>query len=163
MTILITDGVGKGKLGMVTIFCHSDQAKLEPLVMFPTLVQWDSHELAMVMMKIFTNSPYIPQGSFGLSFLDVATLLEGASTIQFPLPQLHLCQLLLYSSTQVILPKKEKEANELKITLITQQTLWESSIEEHHVSSLVLLLLPQLVPATSLITYEDRGAQTDER
>ena len=30
MAILITNGVGKGSLGMVTIFCHSDQVKVEP-------------------------------------------------------------------------------------------------------------------------------------
>ena len=117
----------------------------------------------MVVMKIFINSPYFPWGSFCLSFLDVATLPEGAPTIQFPLSRLHLCQLLLYSSTQVILSKEEKEANELKITLITQETLWESFIKEHYLSSLVPLLLPHSVPATSLIIYEDRGAQTNER
>ena len=27
--ILITDGVEEGKLGMMTTFCHSDQAKME--------------------------------------------------------------------------------------------------------------------------------------
>ena len=84
MAILITDGVGEGKLGMVTIFCCSDHAKVEPSVMIPTLIQQDSHELAMVVMKIF-NSPYFPRGSFGLSFLDIGTLSEGTPTIQFPL------------------------------------------------------------------------------
>ena len=55
------------------------------------------------------------------------------------------------------------EANELKITPITKEALWESSIEEHHLSSLVPLLLPPSVPATSLSTYKDRGLQTDKR
>ena len=81
MAILITDGVGEGKLGMVTVFCCSDQAKVEPLVMLPTLVQQNLPEPAMVLMEIFTNSPYFPLGFFGLSFLDIATLPEGASTI----------------------------------------------------------------------------------
>ena len=81
MAILITDGVGERKLGMVTIICHSDKAKVEPLVMLLTLIQWDSHEVAMVVMKIFTNSPYFLWASFGLFFLDIATLPEGASTI----------------------------------------------------------------------------------
>ena len=91
MAILITDGVGEGKLGMVTVFSHSDQAKMEPSVMLLTLVQWDLHELAVVLMKIFTNSPYFPWGPFGLSFLDIATLSEGTPTIQFPLSWLCLC------------------------------------------------------------------------
>ena len=37
MAILFTDGVGEVKLGMVTIFCCSNQAKVEPSVMLPTL------------------------------------------------------------------------------------------------------------------------------
>ena len=81
MAILVTDAVDEGSLGMVTIFCHSDQAKVEPSPAFSTLSQWDSPEPGIVMMKIFTNSPYYPWGSFGLPFLDVATLPEGTSTI----------------------------------------------------------------------------------
>ena len=64
MVILITNWVGKGSLGMVTVFCHSDQAKVEPLVMLPTLVQWNSHQPVMVVMKIFTSLPYFPWRSF---------------------------------------------------------------------------------------------------
>ena len=145
------------------VFCHSNQAKEEPLVTLLALVQQDSHELAMVVMEIFTNSPYFPHVSSGLSFHDIPTLSEGTSTIQFPLSHLCLCWLLLYSPNQVILPKEEKEANKLKITLITKEALWDSSIEEHCLSSLVPLLLPPLVPATSLRIYKDRGSQTDDR
>ena len=36
MGTLITDGIGEGKLGMVTVFCHSDQVKVKPLVMLST-------------------------------------------------------------------------------------------------------------------------------
>ena len=122
MAIFITNGVNEWSLGMETICCHSDQAKVEPLVMLPTLVQWDSHQLAMVVMKIFTNSPYFPWGSFGLLFLDIATLSEGASTIRFPLSQLCLCWLLLHPPTQVIWPK-EKEGNELTVIPITKEAL----------------------------------------
>ena len=124
MVILITDGVGKGKPGMVTSFCHSDQMKVQPSVMLPTLIQWDSHEPAMVVMKIFTNSPYFPWESFSFSFLNIATLPEVAQTIQFPLSRLHLYKLFLLSSNQVILPKEETEANKLKITPITMEALW---------------------------------------
>ena len=81
MAILSRDGIDKEKFGMVTILCNSDQAKVEPSVVLLTLVQWDSHEPAMVVMKIFTNSPYFQWGSFSFSFLDIATLSEGAPTI----------------------------------------------------------------------------------
>ena len=62
MAILVTNGVDKWSLGMVTIFCHSGQANVEPPAMFLTLLQWDSSELGIVAMKIFTNSPYFPWG-----------------------------------------------------------------------------------------------------
>ena len=105
MAILITNGVGKGSLGILTILCCSDQAKVEPSVTLLTLVHQESPELAVVVMKMFTNLPYFPWGSFGLPFLDIATLTMGTSTYWFPLSPLHLCWLLLYSPTEVIWPK----------------------------------------------------------
>ena len=91
--------------------CHTNQqARMEPLVMLLTLIQRDSYEPAVVVVKIFTNCPYFPWGVFwALSLLDIATPPEGASTIQSPLSWLHLHQLLLYSLTQVILPKETGE------------------------------------------------------
>ena len=157
VAILIIDGVGKGSLRMVTIFSCSDQVKVEPLVMLTTLVQWDSHQPALVVRKIFTNSPYFPWGSFGLPYMDVGTLPEGVSTIQFPLFQLHLHWLLLYSPTQVILPK-EKEGNELMVTLIIKEALWDSSVEDHHMSSLVPLSAPAAPPCPN----KDESSQTDK-
>ena len=50
---------------MVTIFCHSDQAKVEPLVVLLTLIQQDLHEPAVVVVKIFTNSPTSHGGLLG--------------------------------------------------------------------------------------------------
>ena len=57
VAILITNEVGKGSLGMVTIFCHSDQAKVDPSVTLLTLVQWDLPELAMVVMIYSSTHP----------------------------------------------------------------------------------------------------------
>ena len=57
VAILVTDGVDEGTLGMATVFCHSDQVKLEPLAMLSTLLPQDSPVLGMVVMKIFTNLP----------------------------------------------------------------------------------------------------------
>ena len=155
MAILITDGVGKGSLGMVTVFYHSDQEKVEPSIILSTLVQWDTHELTMVVTKIFTNSPYFPWGPFELPFLDMATLIVGTSTKWFPLSQLCLCWLLLYSPTQVILPK-EKEGDRLTVIPFTKEVLWESSIEDHHLSSLV----PLSVPSPSPYINKDESIQT---
>ena len=45
---------------MVTIFCCSDQVKVEPLATLSALLQQDSPELGIVVMKIFTNLPYFP-------------------------------------------------------------------------------------------------------
>ena len=101
MAILITNGVGEGSLGMMTVFGHSDQVKVEPSVILPTLVQQDTPELAIVVTKIFINLPCFPQRSFGLPFLDVATLSEGASTTRFSPSRLLLHWLLNYSPTQV--------------------------------------------------------------
>ena len=61
MAILISNGVGERSLGMVTVFCHSDQAKVQPSVILLILVQQDTPELALVVMKIFTGSPYFPR------------------------------------------------------------------------------------------------------
>ena len=49
------DGVGDGKLGMITAFCRSDQAKVEPLDALLILVQWDSPEPGVVVVKVFTH------------------------------------------------------------------------------------------------------------
>ena len=58
LAILVMDGVGKGKLGMITTFCRSDQVKVEPSDALLTLVQWDSPKPGVVVVKVFTNSPH---------------------------------------------------------------------------------------------------------
>ena len=60
MVVLITDGVEKGSLGMMTAFCCHDQAKVEPPEAFSTLHQLDSPKPSIVVVKIFANSPYLP-------------------------------------------------------------------------------------------------------
>ena len=56
LAILVTYGVGEGKLGMITTFCRSDQVKVEPSDSLSTLVQQDSPKPGVVVMKVFTNS-----------------------------------------------------------------------------------------------------------
>ena len=85
------------------------------------------------------------------------TLSKGASTVWFPLSQLHLYQLFKYSSNQVILPK-QTEGDRVTVNPFTKEALWESSIEDHHLSSLV----PLSVTATSSHTNRDETSQTEE-
>ena len=60
MVILITDGVREGNLGMVTTFCHHDQAKMEASDVLSTLHQCGLPQPSVVVVKRYTNTPYIP-------------------------------------------------------------------------------------------------------
>ena len=122
-------------------FCHSDQAKVEPSVVLLTYSPVGFTCTCCMVMKIFTNSSYFPQGSFGHPFLDITTLTVVTSTDWFPLSWLHLCLLLLYSPTQIALPK-EKEGDRLTVTPFTKEMLWESSVEDHQLSSFGATLSP---------------------
>ena len=156
LAILAMDGVGEGKLGMITTFCRSDQVKVEHSDALLTLVQWDSPVPGVVVVKAFTNSPHLSWGCFGSPYLDITTLSAGTLTTQFPLALLHLFRLLPYSPTQVVLPW-EKEGGGLQIYPILVETLWESSEEEHHLSPFYHCqsLSSPLVPI-------DTSAQTEE-
>ena len=85
MAILITDGVGEGNLGMVTTFCHHDQAKMEAPDSLSALHQCDLPEPSMVVVRRYTNTPYIPQGTSHFLYLDMSTLSGCTSSAQFPL------------------------------------------------------------------------------
>ena len=95
---------GGGNLGMVTTFCHHNQAKMEPSDAFSALWQCDLLEPSVVLVRRYTNTPYIPQGSYLLPYLDGSTFPEGTSSTQFPLDWLHLHTLLPLSDTEVVLP-----------------------------------------------------------
>ena len=60
MAILVTDAVGEGNLGMVTTFCHHDQAKLEASDALSALCKCDLLEPSVVVVRRYTNTPYIP-------------------------------------------------------------------------------------------------------
>ena len=60
MVILVPDGVGEVTLGMVTTFCHHDQAKVEASEVLCALSQHDLLEPSVVVVRRFTNSPYLP-------------------------------------------------------------------------------------------------------
>ena len=60
MVILVTDGVGDGNLGMVIIFCCHVQAKMETSDALSVLHQHDMLEPSVVVVRRYTNTPYIP-------------------------------------------------------------------------------------------------------
>ena len=74
MVVIATDGVGEGNLGMVTTFCCHDEAKVEASKALSALHQHDLPEPSVVVVMRFTNSPYLPWGSFGFLYLDMTTL-----------------------------------------------------------------------------------------
>ena len=69
MAILITDGVGKGDLGIVTTFCSHNQVKMEVFEMFATLHQYNPHESSVFMVRQYTNTLFIPKEPPGSSTL----------------------------------------------------------------------------------------------
>ena len=66
--ILVTDGVGEGNLGMVTIFFCHNQAKMEASDAVSALHQCNSLQSSVVVVRKYTNTPYIPQGSSHLPY-----------------------------------------------------------------------------------------------
>ena len=87
-----------GKWGLITAFCRIDEAKVESVDTFLTLVQHGSPKPGVVVVKAFTNTPHLPWGSFRSPYLDVTTLSAGALSAQFPLVQLHLHRLSFHSN-----------------------------------------------------------------
>ena len=71
MAILITDSVGAGDLGMVMVFCHPNQAKIEACDALSTLHQCNLSEPSVVVVKRYSNTPYIPRGMTHSLYLDV--------------------------------------------------------------------------------------------
>ena len=116
MAILVTDGVVDGKLGMVTFFCHSDQVRVEPFshASDPCSAEltWPSHGGDENLHQF---ASYFPWGCFSLSFLNIATLPQDAPQLFSSCSHSYACAgCFLCSPNQVILPKEEADANELK-------------------------------------------------
>ena len=157
MAILVTYRVGNEYLGMMTIFCHHNQNKIEACDALSALCQCDSHVSSVVVVRKYTNTPYIPQGTARLLYLDVSTLSGNPSSVQFPLEYLCLQRLPPYSKTKVLLPCKDG-GMESKIYPYTQEVLWKRSKEEHCFLDPVSwsISLPTFLPLT------EEGIQTEE-
>ena len=130
---------------MVTTFCHHDQAKMEASEALSVLHQCDLPEPSVVVVQRYTNSPYLPQGSFSFLYLYVITLSGGASSAQFPVDLLCLYRLLPYSDTKVVLPWEEEKEG-LNVYPFFWETLWTSSEGEHYLSDPIPLSVSLLSP-----------------
>ena len=106
MVILFTDGVGGSDLGMVIVFCHTKQARIEAYDALSILCQCESCEPSVVVVKGYSNTPYIPRGMSCSLYLDMNTLSGGVTSTQFPLDRLYFHWLLPFSETEVLLPIK---------------------------------------------------------
>ena len=109
LVVFITNGAGEGDLGMAMVFCHSDPAKIEARAALSAPCQQDSSDLSMVVVRRYSNTPYIPRGMSHLLYHDKGNLSRGTSSAQFPLDRLHLCQLIPFSRTELLLPHEEGE------------------------------------------------------
>ena len=156
MVILVTDGVGEGNLDMVTTFCCHSQAELEASDALSAQHQWNLLEPSVVVVRMYTSTPFLPQGSSYLLYLDVSTLSRDASSTQIPLDWLHLHKLFPFSDTEVVLLSEEVEMG-LKVFPQFQEALWQSSEEEHCLSDPISLSIPIL----ALHPYQEEGTQTE--
>ena len=64
-------------MGMVTVFCSHNWDKMEASDALSALHQCDSLEPSVVVVRRYTNTPYILQGNSWLLYLDVSTLSEA--------------------------------------------------------------------------------------
>ena len=151
MVILITEGVGESDLGMVMVFCHPDQARIVACDALSTLCQHNSSDPNVVVVRRYSITPYIPRGMSHALYLDVGTFSWDVAFTQFPLDRLHLCQLLPFSESEVLLPHKMGEEC-LKTYPHLPEFLWDRSEEEHHLSDSISLSIP--LPAPVLLLEE---------
>ena len=108
---------------MVPCFCLSNQAKIEACNILSTLHQCDPSEPSMVVVRRYSNTPYIPTGLSHSFYPDVGTFSGDATSTQFPLDMLHLCQLLPFNRTGVMLPCEEGEESLETYPLLFQRPM----------------------------------------
>ena len=147
--ILLTDEVGEGVLGMVTIFCHPDQARIECCDALSALHQCGSLKPCMVVVRRYSNTPYIPRGTSCSLYLDVGTFSGGVASAQFPLDRLHLHWLLPFNGTDVLVPCEEGEER-LGMYTHLSKVLWGNIEEECNLSDPIPLSVPLLAPTLLL-------------
>ena len=156
-TILITNGVTEGYLGMVTTSCYHVHIKMEAPDVLAAFHQHDSPEPSIAVVRWYTNTPYILHGTSRLLYLDMSTLSGGVSSAQFPLDCLHLWKLFPYSKTEVLLPHEEGEIG-YKAYPFTGEVLWRFSKVVHYLFNPLSLL----IPSSDLLPHLEEGIQMEE-
>ena len=75
---------------------------MEASITLSALHQHDSPEQSVALVRRYTKTPYT-------LYLDVSTLSRDTSSTHFPLDWLHLCRLVPFSDTEVVLLQEEGE------------------------------------------------------
>ena len=110
----------------------------------------------MVVVRRYSNTPYIPKGMSHSLYQDVGTLSGATSSAQFPLEWLHLHQLIPFTRTEVLLLQEEGEER-LEMYPYHPEIMWESLEEEHHLSVSISLFASMSAPPPHL----EEGTQTE--
>ena len=146
--ILIINGVAERDLGMMMVFCHPNQAKIEACDALSTLHQCDSLGPSVVVMRRYSNTPYIPWGTSHSLYLDVVTLSGGTFSAQFPQDRLHL--------HWGVAPMSGGGREAGNIPPSSRDSVGGFK-REHHLSGLISLL----VPMSALPPHLEEGSQTE--
>ena len=104
--ILITNGAGEGGLGHGDSLLSPWSSQGIGLWCLSTLCQCNPSELSVMVVRRYSNSPYIWK-RHPVHFIWMWALSQGASSTQFPLDRLHLHQLIPFSRTELLLPHEE--------------------------------------------------------
>ena len=142
--------------GCSLIYINFRGLQIEACDALPALHQYNSSELSMVVVRRCSNTSYIPRGTSCLLYLDVGSLSGCASSAQFLLNRLHLCQLIPFIRTELLLLCEEGEEG-LETYPHLPDILWECLIEQHYLSNLISLSVPTLAPP-----HLEEGTQTEE-
>ena len=135
--IVLSNGVGERVLGMVTVLCHPNWAKREACDSLSTLCQCDLSKLSMLVLRRYSNTPYIPRWTSCSPYLDVDTFSGGSTSAQFPLDRLHFHQLLPFN-------RRGRKAGDIPLssrdpmgefTGGTSSSFWSNLLVSPHASS----------------------------
>ena len=121
---------------MVTVFHHPDQDRIGACDALTALSQHDSSQPTVVVIRRYSNTPYLPRGDVPCTLSGCGHFLWGNASPQFPLDRLHLCWQLPFSKSEVLLPHEMGEEGLKR----------HRSEEEHHLSDPISLSIPLLVP-----------------
>ena len=153
-------GVGESDLGLVTVFCHPNQARMEVLwcplctsMLHPALhprlqppwpscpCQYDSSECVVVVRR-YSNTPYIPRGTSHALYMDIGTFFGVHCINAFPFRQAaFVTGCFQFSETDILLPSMVGGDRFEDVCHHLPEFLWDSLEEEHHLSGACLSVI----------------------